>query len=313
MFLVVYGHAGDSYFTNELSWFRMPLFFFLSGILFKPIHANDFNNFLVYKAVKLLIPYLSYGLLIAIIFNFNNPMSIYSQMSRILIGGNQLQGPYGVFWFITVLLVTQVSMGYISRFKPIIQISVICIIYIIGHFITMTRLELVFVPWHLNAVTAALTYYYIGYKSRYFLTNYLSIRLFILIPAGLILNYIVILRLLNFPYSLNLKTNVFDHPVLDFIIPITCAYFICAISSLLCNIKFFSFMKIIGANSISIMYLHLPVNILIKRVISHDSSLLFILFGIAIPTLICLIFKKIKITNHLFISPPIKKYKTVKL
>lgn len=34
MFLVVYGHAGDSYFTNELSWFRIPLFFFLSGILF---------------------------------------------------------------------------------------------------------------------------------------------------------------------------------------------------------------------------------------------------------------------------------------
>jgi len=43
IFLVVWGHSGDNPFGMVMSWFRIPLFFFLSGILFKPIDKENFD------------------------------------------------------------------------------------------------------------------------------------------------------------------------------------------------------------------------------------------------------------------------------
>ncbi|MCG3413543.1 acyltransferase family protein [Staphylococcus massiliensis] len=46
---VVLGHSGSHWYDNMLSWFRMPLFFFLSGLLFKPILEKNFLVSLVIK------------------------------------------------------------------------------------------------------------------------------------------------------------------------------------------------------------------------------------------------------------------------
>ena len=43
--LVVLGHAGHDFLDIYLGWFRMPLFFFLSGILFKELLPKNYLNF----------------------------------------------------------------------------------------------------------------------------------------------------------------------------------------------------------------------------------------------------------------------------
>lgn len=62
---VVMGHSGDAAANHYLSWFRMPLFFLLSGLVFKPILPERYTSWAVKRTKGLMTPYFAYGLLIA--------------------------------------------------------------------------------------------------------------------------------------------------------------------------------------------------------------------------------------------------------
>lgn len=307
IFLVVWGHSGDNPFGMVMSWFRIPLFFFLSGILFKPIAKEIYDRFFFYKLIKLMIPYISYGILISILFNIGYPTRMYQYFMKVLIGGNRLDGPAGVFWFITVLFATQVLFGFLSRYKISTQLITILTLYLIGHLIAMTDVDDVHVPWHLNAVTGAITYYSLGYYLKPFLQrniNNLYAILFSIIVVGGMIFYTY---KFDYIYMINLKTNVFHHVFLDLLIPLCSAFLICSFSNFLNLFNFSKFVSWIGKNSITIMYLHLPFNIFVWNYYKHNSVLVFILVGIIFPLLVGWIFKTNQLTKNIFISPKIEK------
>lgn len=71
---VVMGHSGDAAANHYLSWFRMPLFFMLSGLVFKPVEPGRYLGWAVKRTKGLMTPYFAYGLLIAsvlLLFNFS--------------------------------------------------------------------------------------------------------------------------------------------------------------------------------------------------------------------------------------------------
>ncbi|WP_422396786.1 acyltransferase family protein [Staphylococcus massiliensis] len=256
----------------------------------------------------MLLPYFAYGLVIILIFYSNSPKAIYLNIQRLIIGGENLQGPLGVLWFISVLLVTQLVMGFISRYNIYIQLSIITLFYIVGHIIAMTSLSQIELPWKLSAVTGALFYYSMGYYLKNYIVKYVH-NFKLIIPIFIFLIAFTFLYItLDFAFSINLKTDVFDSLILDAIIPILISFLICSLSFFLSKVKVFNFLKWLGRNSITIMYLHLPINIIIMRLLKSDyHDLLFVLFGVFISLAFGLILSKIKFTKHLFISPNISK------
>lgn len=232
---------------------------------------------------------------------------MYQYFMKILIGGNRLDGPAGVFWFITVLLVTQILFGYLSRYKISTQIISIMILYLIGHLISMTDVDDVLVPWHLNAVTGAITYYSLGFYLKPYLQRNINKIIPILLSLLIVGGMIYYTHEFNYIYMINLKTNVFHHVFLDFIIPLCSAFLICSLSNFLNLFKFSKGISWIGRNSITIMYLHLPFNIFVFNYYKHNSVFVFILVGILFPLIIGWILKKNKFTKRIFISPHVEK------
>ncbi|WP_414051194.1 acyltransferase family protein [Macrococcus animalis] len=309
IFLVVWGHSGDNPFGMVMSWFRIPLFFFLSGILFKPVAVEIYDRFFYYKFVKMIVPYISYGIVVSVLFNIGYPTRMYQYFVRVLIGGHRLDGPAGVFWFITVLLCTQLLFGYLSRYKYRTQIIVLTILYLIGHLIAMSDVDDVHVPWHLNAVTGAVCYYALGYYLKSFLQNNIKNWNAILLSLFVVGGMIFYTSYFDYIYMINLKTNVFHHIILDLIVPLCSAFLVCTFSNFLNSFNFSKIISWIGQNSITIMYLHLPFNIFVWNFYKHNSVLIFILVGMIFPLLVGWILKKNKYTKHIFISPDIdKKY-----
>jgi len=82
---VVIGHSGSSI-AHLLYWFHMPLFFVISGFLFKPI--ADWITLYAWanrRARQLLIPYISFlGLLVIVEFYLNNKYIGLHEISGIL-------------------------------------------------------------------------------------------------------------------------------------------------------------------------------------------------------------------------------------
>lgn len=172
--LVVIAHFVEGISTYIL-WFHMPLFFFVSGYLFK--ESDTITSFIKKKAMRLLIPYISFLILLSIpdyvLIIKQNSSSINDIIQNVLtftmkqfFGGRELFGWFDVFWFITCLFFTQqVNMLLcIICQKNKILISGLTV----GVFIAYSMLR-AFVPvfqlpffWAFNIVPVALLFYSIG-------------------------------------------------------------------------------------------------------------------------------------------------------
>lgn len=90
---VVMGHSGDAAANHYLSWFRMPLFFMLSGLVFKPVEPGRYLGWAAKRTKGLMTPYFAYGLLIAavlLLFNFN-VKGFAENIARLLYGDCHLR------------------------------------------------------------------------------------------------------------------------------------------------------------------------------------------------------------------------------
>lgn len=62
--LMVLAHAGFPEYGNRMIYmFHMPLFFFISGYLFKDCYLFDLKAFITQRIKKLYIPFVKYGVL----------------------------------------------------------------------------------------------------------------------------------------------------------------------------------------------------------------------------------------------------------
>lgn len=298
--LVVLGHSGHPFLDIYLGWFRMPLFFFLSGVLFKTVLFKHFGRWAGNKTYRMMLPYFVYGIVIFAVFNMQNMELLPDHLYNLLYGGSGLQGPYGVFWFITVLLLTQLLLGILSNFYKWIQLLIIAALFIAGHSEFIISFDW---PWNVNVVMIAIFYYSLGYYGKEVVIKYHDS--FIAASLSAVPAVFVIVLNVNgyLDFYLNLKMSSYNHFVLDIIIPLLFFMPVIYISSLIEKFPIKEVFKVIGQYSIVIMYLHLPVNIFFRTVFKYDvTSFEFTVLGVIIPVIIGYLFSLTKPTRVLFLG-----------
>jgi fucose 4-O-acetylase-like acetyltransferase len=118
--LVVIGHVRLPALDDWVYRFHMPMFFMLSGMVYRPAPAWEFTA----KRIRsLLIPYASFIVLVTLVDDLQGmirhgslvqiAMFDLRRLPRDLFGGRLLANEYGVMWFITCLFVSMVLYNLI--------------------------------------------------------------------------------------------------------------------------------------------------------------------------------------------------------
>lgn len=173
IFFVVFGHITHNGILREYIWnFHMPLFFFVSGLLYKP--NLSFKEFFLKKTKSLYIPYV---LLFCITFLY------WVFIERHVRGGeysiiHQLVGlPYGTYegyhlnfngalWFLPCLFITEILFFPISKISNKIGIiSFLLLSYSIGTILRINEID--YLPFGLHTAFFALLFYGIGFLSKH--------------------------------------------------------------------------------------------------------------------------------------------------
>ena len=166
--LVVYGHCQPVFPVARFIYaFHMPLFFFISGFLFKN-KQKDFQRFIKEKAKRLLIPYFTISLLSIPVqyvrFRMGEVETFTSK--KLFIGLFNLNGTViynRPLWFLMCLFVCLCLFYFISKMKFIYQAVIVTILFTIGYYLSLISLRL---PFSIDISFLALFFIFIGYQSK---------------------------------------------------------------------------------------------------------------------------------------------------
>lgn len=308
--LVVAGHSVDLPGNQFFSWFRMPLFFIVTGILFKSISTENYSSWALKRTKLFTVPYFSYGILVAIIVLFINRDGLIvfiKNIIKLVYGGEVLTNPWNVFWFITCLLLTHLIFGYITRFKVKIQVTLIIGAYIIAHIISMTSLTNLAIPWGIDSALMALTFVAIGFYSknliRYVVKRISTILYLIPFAAGFVL--LDINNILNFKFDM--KYQIFTLPILDVVIPVVFTILILSCCYWISKIEYSKYLAKLGTNTLTIMYMHVPLNFIVQSLLNVQYGfLIYTLIGIFGSLCVQTVFKRFSLLSALFLGNPMR-------
>jgi polysaccharide biosynthesis protein PslL len=263
---VVIGHISTGYIQLWLYLFHMPLFYFISGYLFRP--STQTRQFFFKKAMNLLLPYLIFLTLFSaremlpLIINGQYIQSVKIFL-KILWGGRLLTGWTSVFWFITCLFATQQIFNFLmNKFTPkmVYRLIFICLIF---SYLSSLLLPQFYLPWSLEVTLAALPFFACGYYIRQanagvqfplasataFLTIGLSALLIFVRPDA----------------AYNMKYAKYGIPFLSFITALAIIISLIQIAKLICRFPLLKQgLSVTGSGSLVIMYLHQPLQIMMK-------------------------------------------------
>ncbi|NQX96736.1 MAG: acyltransferase family protein [Flavobacteriales bacterium] len=290
---VVAGHTYIGITKQIIFLFHMPLFFFLGGYLFKT-RTNQLQ-YIKDKSIHLLLPYFSFLLLLY--FPFFTPISSnnlhasswFNYFAIPFIGGQALSTIVGVFWFITCFFVAQQLFNLLIIKLSTLKLQIVLTLFLIISYINSIIYPNFWLPWNVNVVFAAIPLFYIGFL---FKNGIIKIKPWL----------ITILSVLIFISSFYITTNTYDMkyakygiPFFTFFSSIILILFIKLISSIIEKSENISkpFAEI-GKASMTIMYLHLPIKLLINNYLTIDKTFTFITV-ILISFSFHLLFFKIKI------------------
>lgn len=266
---VVAGHTMWPSIQFSVYLFHMPLFFIISGFLFK---EKKPNYFLASKTKTLLIPYISYLLIFSayefknIYFNrFHTSDELWQVFYNMVYGGQMLKGSLGVFWFVSVLFISQqilnLTLNIVSkRLALVVMIIIYSISYLYPLYIKSSPLDIL-------VVLNALPYMYIGMLLRNKIHN---IKLFI--PLVLCSIYFAISYLYPTLFSIDMKSSDFGIPLIS---TIGCISIFIVLSKLSMMFSGLRSLKSIGTASMTIMFTHQFINIYIARAIFENQLYIF--------------------------------------
>lgn len=158
--LVVAAHIDMPLLSHPcFSLFRMPLYYFLSGIFFS--RYDGFKTFLIKKTNNLLIPYLFFSLIslaILLIYyfcKFGNAQEAYEKSIPLY------NAPV---WFLVSLFEVGVFMFFVSGIKRLcLQFCLVVVLSLIGYYICEKEIVL---PFFLNTALCSIVFYYAGFLLR---------------------------------------------------------------------------------------------------------------------------------------------------
>ena len=181
--LMVMGHLNfGGNFDHFIHAFHMPMFFFVSGFLYKNNNIT-FGKFLCKKAKSLLIPYYAFGLL-HLAYSLVIEGFSYDQIEAIMLFPNNGNLPIaGALWILMALFFADIIYYWVSRItsKRIMRIVIITISFtgqvVFAHF----NIQL---PFALNAAMVGVGLMHIGRTLRPFEGQIIDLRLYQIIVFG---------------------------------------------------------------------------------------------------------------------------------
>lgn len=297
----------DFPFAQYMYWFHMPAFFIISGLLYKDKLS------LKSQAIKFFIPYTAFSIIDMILTFMASPQdlslaNIIHYSYEHIYAGKMMPG---VFWFIPCLFLTKVLFHYGKKFlsTPAL-VLIISGLYLAGHaFVLATVPENVvditpanYIPWNLDALMITLPYYAIGYYSKDIL-RFASSKITLIVSALLAISYLRLNTVFQVYYYMNIKYSEFRYYFLDLLVPLTFTVFIISLSYHLSELKQLSrvssFFKLVGSNSLIIMYLHIPLNHYFETLFTYNY-VIFTLIGLLIPLGLGVLISKNELAGFIF-------------
>lgn len=171
--LVVWGHIFLTGVSHRVIYaFHMPLFFLISGMLFKRDKFGGFVDFLKRRAKRLLVPFVIYSVVTWIIwaaFRFIRHDAVVSYWDPLLQtiiakGSGAYMVHNSALWFIPCLFATEIIYFTLSKcndfVKFIISTCFATVSFTLGHYFADDWWFLL--PWNLDAAMIAVLFYCIG-------------------------------------------------------------------------------------------------------------------------------------------------------
>jgi len=285
--LVIVGHCAPPTLDTYIFSFHMPLFFFISGVLFAFKERQD--NFLIFlkkKFLRLIVPYFAFeaiNLLISFIVSrfysgvtVSFPSAILQILTALPAFVNGYSGVAGRLWFFPCLFFAEIVFYFIyalisflaSKFKRKQLFKTIAFLIIsAGAYCASYFQNKLFSTWWLYTDTAIMgvCFLALGCALKVVLDKFMCAKLYIKIPAALIflaglifftyLNYFKLTNYVDVFMSLNsYGSYIAFAPSAVCGIAFSCA--LVSIFSQLYNSAFFRGIKLIGTNSLGIYAVH---------------------------------------------------------
>lgn len=164
IFLVIIGHIMISPRLRGLIFsFHMPLFYFISGLLFSI--KKPFKDFLLSKSKSLLIPYVAFSIISVILVKLLiNQQTNNFVSTMILSKRNQI--PYDdPLWFLTSLFVVEIIFYFIAKYLKN-KYAILIFTLMVGYFSTVKLAALSatnILPWSLDQSLLYISFFGFGY------------------------------------------------------------------------------------------------------------------------------------------------------
>lgn len=313
LILVVVGHpVSYTVYSKYIYWFHMPVFFLLSGYLFKPPDGwPSLRTWLSKRSREILVPYCSYLVLVTLVryvyvYRYLHTLEasfIWKDLHDVLWGGRLIGGYYTVFWFFTCLFATQILFALINllfRDSRLI-IAAVAVAYLLAHAESWLMIaHPVMVPWNLDVALMAVSYYAIGYFTKKSLAD---IPWWVTLAAAAASALLITADYRGWiGYVLNLKYVIYNNLLLDLLIPMVMTVALLGISQVYARSRLGRAVTLMGNVALPVVYLHVPINaVLIYEYHYSYSNAAAALIGFIAPVIISkLIFERFRLTQFLF-------------
>lgn len=295
----VYGDTSYDIF-KDMTVFRMPLYYYLSGIFFKTYDSITF--FMKKKTNRLLFPFLFFFLCSTIpfhyYFNFHLQHRSIDFLELFFSDYGRLYHRYnGAIWFLVSLFITNMYFYIIhSIFKthitPILVASFFC--GIIGYFIDSMDL---YMPLWLDTSMTALPFFAMGYATRqktFFLANHFCRIHYLYILLSLVsLIIVIVVNRVTKTQAIEYDLNVYNMNIICLYVGgISGTLLVLLLSKKLNHVFLVSY---IGRYSIVILCTHLLFIFIIRNILHHfaipqdngyvNTSLFLVVIFASIPTI----------------------------
>lgn len=255
IFFVVLGHAlsynipDEATFRNFIYLFHMPLFFFISGFLFKYDSTLDFKQFLLKDIKSLIIPYIFLNLVACVCLI---PLSLFTDIDfkfklyQFIVGKGH--APAGPAWFLLCLFWVRMIAFFSFKFSRVSLCCVMAGMCVLSYFF----------PWHLfysmDVAIVAFPLFGLGWFSRYYGVFSKTNKKLILLPS-----FVIFLSLSIICSSILGRISMYSRQFGT----IPCLFWVgtlCGILMVLTFCMFFrkenKYVKVISSGTILIMALH---------------------------------------------------------
>lgn len=177
MIFVVYGHIIRIWPDRSYIWtFHMPLFFFISGLIFQPTKYNTIKAFILRRSIFLLIPYILFYILcvpmwggFTLLYTGNLSVIDITKEYLLMFVGNMTNSG-GALWFLPCLFVTELIYWNINNyFRQYLQLPISLLLMTIGYFLLKANITL---PFGINIALLSLPFYSIAYLSKNYIKKW---------------------------------------------------------------------------------------------------------------------------------------------